>query len=97
MVERGVVAVSRTYLGKILETPLFEGVRHVEREGVFYWTLPLETYAVMHAARPDGPSRLSPLRFGASRSGPGEGWAWGIELMCSTILFVYVKMGDPRC
>jgi hypothetical protein len=62
-VERGVVAVSRTYLGKISETPLFEGVRHVEREGVFYWTPSLEVYAVLQAARPDGPSRLSPLRF----------------------------------
>jgi hypothetical protein len=66
-VERGVVAVevmSRTHLGKISETPLFEEVRHVEREGVFYWTLSLEAYAVLQATRPDGPSRLSPLRFG---------------------------------
>ncbi|MDT7874838.1 MAG: hypothetical protein RQ859_05560 [Pyrobaculum sp.] len=65
-VERGAVAVevmSRTHLGKISETPLFEGVRHVEREGVFYWTPSLEVYAVLQAARPDGPSRLSPLRF----------------------------------
>jgi hypothetical protein len=55
--------VSRTQ-GKISETPLFEEVRHVEREGVFYWMLPLETYAVLQDAKPDGPSRLSPLRFG---------------------------------
>jgi len=64
MVERGVVAVSRTHLGKISETPLFEEVRHVKREGVFYWTLSLEAYTAQQAARPDGPSRLSPLRFG---------------------------------
>jgi hypothetical protein len=42
-VERGVVAVSRTHLGKISKTPLFEEVRHVEREGIFHWMLPLET------------------------------------------------------
>jgi len=55
--------VSRTHLGKISETPLFEEVKHVEREGVFYWMLSLEAFAVLQAARPDGPSRLSPLRF----------------------------------
>jgi hypothetical protein len=71
-VERGIVAVSRTQV-KISETPLFEEIRHAEREDVFYWMLPPETYAVMQVARPDGPSRLSPLRFGTPRSGPGEG------------------------
>ena len=38
-VEKRVVAVEvmpRTQLGKISETPLFEELRHVEREGVFY-------------------------------------------------------------
>jgi len=59
-----VEVMSRTHLGKISETPLFEEVRHVEREGVFYWTLSLEAYAVLQTTRPDGPSRLSPLRFG---------------------------------
>jgi len=91
-VERGVVAVSRTQ-GKISETPLFEEIRHAEREDVFYWMLPLETYAVLHAARPDGSSRLSPLRFGASRSGPGEGWAWGDRSNVFHDLFAYLKVG----
>ena len=62
-VERGIVAAFRTQ-GKISETPLSEEIRHAEREDVFYWMLPLEAYAVMQVARPDGPSRLSPLRFG---------------------------------
>jgi hypothetical protein len=65
-VERGVVAVevmSRTHLGKISETPLFEEVRHVEREGVFYWTLSLEAYAVLQATRPDGPRDVDLARF----------------------------------
>ena len=64
--ERGVVAVevmSRTHLGKISETPLFEEVRHVEREGVFYWTLSLEAYAVLQATRPDGPRDVDVARF----------------------------------
>jgi hypothetical protein len=64
-VKRGVVAVevmSRTQ-GKISETPLFEEVRHVEREGVFYWTLSLEAYAVLHATRPDGHRDVDLARF----------------------------------
>jgi hypothetical protein len=49
-VEVGVVSVevmSRTHLGKISETSLFNEVVLVKRDCVEYWTLSLEAYAVL--------------------------------------------------
>ena len=65
-VERGVVAIevmSRTHLGKISETALFREVVPVSRDGVDYWTLTLEAYAVLQATRPDGPREVDVARF----------------------------------
>ena len=61
--------------------------------------MPLETYTLQRTARPDGPSRLSPLRFWRLRK---RGKAWrlaegldvGIEVTCFTILFAYLKVGS---
>ncbi|MGC9171166.1 MAG: hypothetical protein ACP5HD_10585 [Thermoproteus sp.] len=64
--EAGMVAIevmSRTHLGKISEGPLLREVRLVERDGVGYWTLSLEAYAVLQAARPDGPRDVDVARF----------------------------------
>ena len=66
--ERGVVAievVSRTRLGKISGTALFRAPDGLD--GVDYWTLTLEAYAVSQATRPDGPRDVA--RF----NGQGQG------------------------
>ncbi len=65
-VEVGAVSVevmSRTHLGKISETPLFNEVVLVKRDCVEYWTLSLEAYAVLQATRPDGPRDVDVARF----------------------------------
>ena len=65
-VEVGVVSVevmSRTHLGKISETPLFNEVVLVKRDCVENWTLSLEAYAVLQATRPDGPRDVDVARF----------------------------------
>lgn len=53
----------KTHLGRITQTPLFREVVGLEREGVFYWTLSLEAYAVLQATRPDGPRAVDVARF----------------------------------
>jgi hypothetical protein len=62
--------------------------------------MPLETYTLQQTARPDGPSRLSLLRFwrltkwnGGKLGVSQRGWTWGIVVTCSTILFAYLKVG----
>ncbi|MGB9704159.1 MAG: hypothetical protein ACPL3C_01825, partial [Pyrobaculum sp.] len=65
-VEAGVVSIgvtSRTHLGRISETPLFNEVVLVKRDCVEYWTLSLEAYAVLQATRPDGPRDVDVARF----------------------------------
>jgi hypothetical protein len=65
-VEVGVVSVevmSRTHLGKISETSLFNEVVLVKRDCVEYWTLSLEAYAVLQATRPDGPRDVDVARL----------------------------------
>ena len=62
----GVVSVevmSRTHLGKISETPLFNEVVLVRRDCVEYRTPSLEAYAVLLATRPDGPRDVDVARF----------------------------------
>ena len=64
LVERGVVAievVSRTRLGKISETALFRAPDGLD--GVDYWTLAPEAYAVSQATRPDGPRDVARFRL----------------------------------
>lgn len=55
--------VSKTHLGRITQPPLFREVVGLEREGIFYWTLSLEAYAVLQATRPDGPRSVDVARF----------------------------------
>lgn len=65
-VEAGVVVVgimSKSHLGRISETPLLREVVLVNRDGVDYWALSLEAYAVLQATRPDGPRDVDLARF----------------------------------
>ncbi len=55
--------MSRTHLGKISGSPLFDEVIVVERDGNRYWALSLEAYAVLTASRPEGWSVIDIERF----------------------------------
>ncbi|MEM4423101.1 MAG: nucleotidyltransferase [Pyrobaculum sp.] len=87
----GVVAVeimSKTHLGRISETPLFREVVFVNRDGVDYWALSLEAYAVLQATRPDGPRDVDLARFRLVR----DRMDWGRAMNLAEALGVRDKL-----